>query len=345
MIFGRDQISPFDLNDKEAFGNKKDCMNDFVNNLSNAKRVANEMLVEYRSKMKKARAKKLGIRKPLVINVGDMVILRKRPEEVPQGLSRKLDDRGLGPFKVISVNNEKGNVTISLAPNTNIEVKICDVRKTLLKQAIDDAQDFRLIKGHKKDVLVIFSPKLPDFEEVTRESTPEERNSSDVRAMLGKRIEVKWTQANWPGNHRGTVVGFKGKKNLVFYDDSFKDRVPTDYYGESLFGKTLEWKFLEKKPTSIGAPIVSPPPGVMIIPPKTTDTNSTKSVATPNQKNSKFPTLLKKSTGQSATAGSPQTAAKPGVNSNIIGSKNGKSMPKGRTRAYELRPRSNQAVF
>jgi hypothetical protein len=120
LVFGRNETNPYIPTEENQQG-----VEEFVQQrkeaLDLALKLANEDLEEYRKKMEEKFDE--GDRKFAKIYPGNWVYLKKDPSHVAKGSSKKLDEQSQGPYKVISVDNKKSNVTIAIAANETIVVK------------------------------------------------------------------------------------------------------------------------------------------------------------------------------------------------------------------------------
>ncbi len=82
---------------------------------------ANQVLEEYRERMKQQVNAKP---KEPKYKVGDIVSMTKPNEAFIKGLSRKLDNRNIGPFIITAIDYQRGNVTIQTAPTVFHETKM-----------------------------------------------------------------------------------------------------------------------------------------------------------------------------------------------------------------------------
>src|SRR6185312_13246006 len=94
-----------------------------VKNIVQATELAQKTLQDYRNGMVNQVADKI---KNPKFKINDLVYLEKPPEAFIKGLSRKLDNRAIGPYRIVRIDPDKGNVEIKIAPNT---IKISQIEK------------------------------------------------------------------------------------------------------------------------------------------------------------------------------------------------------------------------
>ena len=105
-----------------------DYANKIKKRLEKSFKIANENLIRYRNEMIKYYDKKRRGLLPVLYYKDDWVYLNKPDESVVKGLSHKFDKQSLGPYKVIQVDNERGNILIEIAPEKDLLVKHNDIR-------------------------------------------------------------------------------------------------------------------------------------------------------------------------------------------------------------------------
>jgi hypothetical protein len=244
LIFGREQLNPY-LSDTTVVP-----MTQFVARqkkaLESALKIANDELEKYRKKMIETTHGKLSQKLPTVYKAGDWVFVQKDPSKVAQGLSHKLDDRAIGPFKVVSADVTKGNVTIEFAAGILKVIKHNRLRLSKKQNYQKDA--LKIVPMKETEIIIINKPE--DIEKLKASSHAGlSKLGLSVKDVVGKRISVQWGNK---GNFPGTVIGYSKdlKQSLIYYDDRSKDATgadvdsTTDYYKENLFGPRCKWKFI-----------------------------------------------------------------------------------------------------
>ena len=192
---------------------------------------------------------KLNMRKETELKENDLVYLRKDENDTEKGLSHKLDDKALGPFKVIEMDKEKGNVIIEVAPNNTTTVKINELRLAKNQVQQIDNNEVIILSQKPKTELIILS-KLSDFPKQEKKNykgrIPNKKNFT-VKNLVGKRINIEWKAGRLRGWHKATVIGYNQNltHNLVYYDDRTEGVDKTiDYYSHNLFHPNNPWKIL-----------------------------------------------------------------------------------------------------
>jgi hypothetical protein len=252
LIFGKIQKNL--LEDERLFNDKQEYSENNSKKLKKAIQTASTTLKEYQEKMKKQIQQKMGIRKPTDMKKDDIVYMKKDEENTIKGLSHKLDDQSMGPFKINEIDKEKGNVKIQVAPSTEIIVK-----KSNLRLAKDQKQDLNdLVKTHKEVIIKSTKPGIEIIELAEISKFPKKENKNyygkkinikdyTVKNLVGKRINIYWKNGPLKGWYKGTVIGYNNKMtmNMIYYDDRTLDvDESVDYYSHNLFNKTNTWKLL-----------------------------------------------------------------------------------------------------
>jgi hypothetical protein len=241
LFFGRDPINPF-VEEKEILD-----LSEYVQSqkeaLDLAFKIANERLSEYRKKMEN---KNMNLPRNFTkFTIGDWVYFKKPEQAVQHGLSRKIDQTSLGPFKIISVDRSRGNVTILLAPDSPLEVKQNQLRKSKNQEILLDDNE---LKPSKPNEIII----LKNIEEIKKlkdtSNIDLSKEDFDTKTLVGKRVSVQWKSGPYKGWHPGTIVGYNAnlKNNIIYYDERNINVDPTiDYYSEN-FQKDSgsAWKFI-----------------------------------------------------------------------------------------------------
>jgi hypothetical protein len=241
LFFGREPINPFVENQESL--SMLDFINDQKEALDLAFKIANERLAIYRQKME---SKHLNInRKFTKFSIGDWVYLKKPLEAVQKGSSHKLDHTALGPFKVVSVDSTKGNVSILLAPESPLEVKNNMIRLSKNQEILLD--DSKLKASKTSEILVL--QNLSEITKIQQTSNKDlNKKKMNTKTLVGKRVAVFWKTGPYKGWHNGTIVGYNSnlKKNLIYYDTRNVNVNPTiDYYAEDFsLDSRLTWKFI-----------------------------------------------------------------------------------------------------
>jgi hypothetical protein len=207
-----------------------------------ALKLANEDLEKYREKMEEKFSTTK--RKFTKFSPGNWVYLKKDQDNVAKGTSRKLDEQSQGPYKVISVDNRKSNVTIQLAANENITVKNNKLRMSKVQDIFLDPTKIRPSKLNE----IIVLDSIPEIEKLKNSKTKTNKNKKQLQipeGVVGKRIKILWKSGQYKGWHNATVIGYNADKtkNLVYYDIRDEDVDPTiDYYAHNLqHGSGEEW--------------------------------------------------------------------------------------------------------
>ena len=112
------------------------------------------------------------------------------------------------------------------------------------------SERFRLAPNPRTEVIIIFSPNIPEHQEKSKIVTAQELKSLDVKKAVGMRLEVKWGD-EW---FKGTIVGYSKnlQMSLIYYDIrtiSVKNEAvepTTDFYKINLLNETTYWRILEK---------------------------------------------------------------------------------------------------
>lgn len=249
LMFGREPITPLKIDKNNNGTNFKNIKENHFKNFTKYWDKANIALKDYRKKMAKESDKaKLGKRSPDDFNVKDSVWLHNSVDNSAKGISFKLTQRGLGPYKIVKIlpNN---NLQLQITPTKTICVHRDQVRKSKSEVCKNENEKFKLIPNIKETIVINNPPPPPKLHEEKRSKSKE---GLDVNTIVGRRIEIQWPNKKW---YRGTVVGYTNSKakNLIFYDEPTIDVTSReeDFYAEPLFknekyrGKIYEWYLLE----------------------------------------------------------------------------------------------------
>ena len=250
LFFGRDPINPY-LEVNNDFIQEDNVRYDiytkqFKESMTDAFIYARKNLENYRNTMIKQNDKKLGARLPIIYKPDDFVYMEKPVDVVTKGLSHKLDDNAMGPFKVIEVDNEKGNIVIEIAPGKHITVKHHEIRKAKDQMKHQDVEN-KLKPTSINEVIIIDDVEYLStlVGKRSRGIKPKKQNFT-VKTLVGKRIDVHWKTGVLKGWHEGTIIGYTSNlnNNLIYYDQRDDQTNPIiDYYSHNLFGNAIKWEF------------------------------------------------------------------------------------------------------
>lgn len=243
LISGIEQRSDFKI--EEEILSLEEYKTTMVKDLIKARKLANETLEEYRQKMMKVcQPKRL-----TTFDVGEWVHLKRPQESVVSGLSKKLMSKSLGPFKVLAIDKDKGNITLDYAPGNSLEVKVNQVRKA---KSLPKNSDRTIVPSKTTEIVV-----LDDLDEIEKLKTEvpkrdewmskSEKAKIDVKKLVGTRIEVNWTYGKNKGIWAGTIIGYSANlvNALIYYDDRTIGVDPrVDYYNLNVSNKNTYWRRL-----------------------------------------------------------------------------------------------------
>jgi tRNA(Leu) C34 or U34 (ribose-2'-O)-methylase TrmL len=224
--------------------------------INDAVKVANKILKEYRERMKLVHERKFAREKIKPYRVNEMVWLLRPNDSVTAKLSKSLASKSLGPFKIISIDQARNNLVIQINADLEQTIKMKYVRRCLAVESQPTAtaraksESFRLAPNPRTEVIIIFSPNIPEHQEKSKIVTAQELKSLDVKKAVGMRLEVKWGD-EW---FKGTIVGYSKnlQMSLIYYDIrtiSVKNEAvepTTDFYKINLLNETTYWRKLEK---------------------------------------------------------------------------------------------------
>lgn len=165
-----------------------------------------------------------------------------------------MDDRSFGPFQVNSVDSNKGNVEIQIAPQHTLTVKQANLR-------LSSNQNINLDNLYQTNInkpIVLQPTKLNEIillKEIDKFPNPEldlkkpmkpDLSKLTAENLVGKRIREFWkSDKKW---YSGTIIGYTSNhaKNLIYYDIRTDEVDPAvDYYAEPLLtDKRLVWEIL-----------------------------------------------------------------------------------------------------
>jgi hypothetical protein len=188
--------------------------------------------------------------KVITFKAGDYVLLKREEANLAKGLMLKLAAKGLGPYKVISADKEKGNVTIEVAGQP-MEVKHNQVHLAKVSgQAVDEDKIIAAVTETIPLSSLKEIEKLQKKRIVKRNWTSTAVKSSlKLNDLVGRRVAVDWGKSGkTTGIQNGTIIGYTNNfsKALVFYDKNFTDGDRRqEYYGENLQAENCRWKFLD----------------------------------------------------------------------------------------------------
>jgi hypothetical protein len=244
LIFGREQINPY-IQDEENHQPIEQFVQERQEAMNLATKLANDVLVEYRKKIEQKNNESK--RKFSKFSVGNWVYLKKPEDAVEHGLSRKLATQSLGPYKIREINEEKGNVTIQIAPGHKMEVKNNLIRLSKNQDILLDPDELKATT--LKEILILKSlseiKRLQEFKQIISKNKKQFKIPED---LVGKRVQIYWKTGPYKGWHPATIVGYTANKakSLVYYDQRNINADPTtDYYAHDLRSDSREvWKFL-----------------------------------------------------------------------------------------------------
>lgn len=112
------------------------------------------------------------------------------------------------------------------------------------------SETFRLAPNPRTEVIIIFSPSIPEYKEKSKIVSAQEVKNLDVKKAVGMRLEVRWGD-KW---FQGTIIGYTKnlQMSLIYYDNrtiSVKNELvdpTTDFYKINLFSDKAHWRKLEK---------------------------------------------------------------------------------------------------
>ncbi|MBA3284180.1 MAG: DDE-type integrase/transposase/recombinase, partial [Nitrosopumilus sp.] len=139
LVFGREPRNPFLAGEKDIDTDPITYSEKLSKTVARSIDLANKTLDIYRHKMK---LQVNPVLKTSKFKVDDIVCMAKPPEMVVRGLSKKLDNRNLGPYIITHIDETKGNVTIQIAPETFHIVKMKHL------QLLDKNTDVSFVKKY-----------------------------------------------------------------------------------------------------------------------------------------------------------------------------------------------------
>ena len=261
LMFGRSHINPFiDQVDEinlpdEQIQNENTIQNQLLDEFAinvretvqESIKLAADNLEDYRSNMEARYSKKLLPRIPTKFEVGRWIILKTPETKLIKGLSKKLSDIGLGPYKLINYDEETGNAEIEIAPQTYYKVKSNNLR--IAKNQNQPELDINTIYPSKMNEIIIINDLnyLESLIDTKNKIRKLNKANYDYKTIVGKRIIINWKSGKYRGWHKGTVIGYTTglDRSLVFYDEADEDcDRRLDYYAHTLFGEAEEWRLL-----------------------------------------------------------------------------------------------------
>lgn len=252
LVFGREPRNPFLVEEKRDI-DLSTMVEETTKKIVKATKKANELLADYRNRMIATVSKKS--KKNTDFNEGNLVYMSKSDSAYEKGLSGKLDDTALGPYKIIKIYKDTGNVALQIAPET---IYTCKLKS--LSLANDQNMNVDYLFKYQKDNPVILPTKLTELIKISdpREFTKMKLGEGSgkipsknltVKDLLNKRINVYWP----PGRHKlqgwfkATVIGYNTdlKNSIVYYDERNVNVDPSiDYYSHNLTGNGEKWKLI-----------------------------------------------------------------------------------------------------
>ena len=244
LVFGRKTINPF-LEENQTEINLDQYIDKLVKNIVQATELAQKTLQDYRNRMVNQVADKI---KNPKFKINDLVYLEKPPEAFIKGLSRKLDNRAIGPYRIVRIDPDKGNVEIKIAPNTTKLVKLKNISlsndQNLDTSYLDAYQETNplILPTKFNEIIILNNPtNFPKSENEKMED-----KVLEVRNLVGKRVKIYWPSI-CKGWHKAIIIGFNSDltKSLIYYDSRDLDIDPAiDYYSENLLTGKVKWELL-----------------------------------------------------------------------------------------------------
>ena len=158
----------------------------------------------------------------------------------------KFERSNLGPFRIISVDNSTNRVTLQITPSRSFETKVSFL-KFFNGKLNRNGHEFTPFLD---EIILLPIPSKVSIKE--RVIASKEKLKYDVRSIVGKRVNIKWSSNN--KYYPATVIGYTTNQlfNLVHFDEPTIDRgsglqvTPSeDYYKLKLF-KTGDKSRVEK---------------------------------------------------------------------------------------------------
>jgi hypothetical protein len=176
--------------------------------------------------------------------VGSLVMVSRPPETI----SSKLEPLTDGPYKVLGV-DKNGNCRIGTVGSDAHELQTVSSSRLSKYRGTEEKADTFL-----PSEVVDLKPLQASQDKKIRKILKEIQSRFDVERWLppnklvGKKIEIYWSQPGAKGWWPGTIVGYDSAKKvfMVRYDDSSRDG--EDTYAEKLLSTTMPlWKFYDGK--------------------------------------------------------------------------------------------------
>ncbi len=239
-----DKIADISLND-ESFQS-------YQRRLAEAWNRAQEAVAKYYTNMENTRKEYLHGRH-YTYKVGDLVLMKRRPEWMDQSLNFKLMTKNVGPYPIKKIDEERKHVYLQISPSKEFETHLDDIMAYPGELATNTFKPDPTEVIVKKQIPLRIEPE-PKWEKY--ELPEADKAGLDIRSVVGKSILVWWSShKEWK---MGTVIGYTTNlsSNLVFYnkatiDQTTKETINSeeDYYKAPLFkkegkGRVEKWKLL-----------------------------------------------------------------------------------------------------
>jgi predicted GNAT family acetyltransferase len=158
----------------------------------------------------------------------DLIILKR--EDGERGVNPKLLSRNLGPFEVVSVDNN--NITIQLTP---LETLV--IHQDKIGHYTGPLKPFptNYFTPNLSEIILLPIPERKKEEKVRL--LPDSRKKEfDLKSIVGKKVNHYWPSVKkW---YSGTIIGYNKDltHNLIYYDEPTLDVIPScDFYKVFLF--------------------------------------------------------------------------------------------------------------
>lgn len=193
--------------------------------------------------------------------IGDLIIMKQRPQWVNKELNFKLATKNTGPFKIIQLVPDRNHVLIELTNSKSLEVHIDDIMP--YKGEIQSTYQPKRFNSLPNEIIFMDVPEdIPsiDVSTITNICLPDDEKSKfNIRTIVGQYIAVFWTETN--AYEIGMVIGHTTAKtaNLVYFfdrrlDTATNELIPKedDFYKINLFPrknqvKLTKWSLIDIK--------------------------------------------------------------------------------------------------
>jgi hypothetical protein len=161
----------------------------------------------------------------------------------------KLASKGLGPYKVLSADAEKGNVVIGVGGK---EETVKHNQVHLAK--ISNLDENKIIPALNETVIIDSLDEIRKLRENVLErnrhwTSLAQKSKLNLVDLVGRRIALDWkSYGKTNGIQSGTIIGYTNNlsKALVYYDNPFTSGDPRqEYYAENLSADRCSWKYLD----------------------------------------------------------------------------------------------------